>query len=625
MSDLPYHNKTRLESTHHDLMTFFNAMDEVFLSVDLVEMRLTQLSRSCKEIFGYDAVDFLANGQLWFQLIHPEDRHIIENEQKEVRTGKRVDSMYRIIHKDGTVRWVEKKLIPTLNEEGKVVRLDGIIRDITLRKAAEENQRAQEVQYRQIVETAQEGIWTIDENRKINFVNDKMAEILGCTIDEILGKDLFDFIYAEDKAYAAVCMERRRNGIKENIEIRYITPSGNIVWAWIAANPFFDEKGQYKGALAMVTNITYRKFSEEALQKSEANLRTIYDNTDNAYVLFDEQLNIVSFNVLAQKYSEEQNKKSLVVNSHFEEYFPPERLPAIKKILADVAINGSYEYEISTVNSDGSSNWYHVRWLAVRNNDNKNCGFILVNNNITASKRIELEREKITGDLIKRVIDLEQFNYIISHNLRAPVATIQGLLLMIKNKKTRQDETEQAFEGIMQSTKDMDTVIHDLNNILQVRELIHEKKEVVNLNEIAREISANLAPVLSAQNVRLNFIFEDDASLFTIRRFIYSIFYNLISNSIKFRKDEVSPVVHVNGYMDNYKLRLVFRDNGKGIDLVRHRSKIFGLYQRFDITTQGKGIGLFMVKTQVEALGGKIELKSKLGEGTECIIEFPST
>ncbi|MDR3681464.1 MAG: PAS domain-containing sensor histidine kinase [Flavipsychrobacter sp.] len=622
MSELSHENEKRVESTHDNLMTFFNAMDDIFLSIDLIDMRLMQISRSCKEIFGYDPADFLANGQLWYQLIHPEDRHVIANDQAEIRKGKRVDSIYRIIHKDGTVRWVEKKLMPTCNEEGTVVRIDGIIRDITQRKAADEQHKAQEDWYKQIVETAQEGIWTIDENRRISFANKKMAEILGYTLDEMIGRDLFDFIYEDDKVYAAFHMGRRLDGVKEDLEIRYLKKNGIPIWTRIATNSFFDERGQYKGALAMVTDITERKLNEDALQKSEANLRTIYNNTDNAYILFDDRLNVISFNVLAQKYSEEQNKKPLFVNARLEDYFSPERMVEIQYVLSEVRTNGSYDYEIKTVKSDGASNWYHVRWVAVRNNENENTGFILINNNITASKLTELEREKITGDLIKRVIDLEQFNYIISHHLRAPVATIQGLLAMIKNKKTKLAEAEQAFEGIMQSTKDMDVVIHDLNDILQVRELIHEKKEVVNLNEIAREISTNLAQVLSAKNVQLNFIFEDDTALFTIRRFIYSIFYNLISNSIKFGKDEVSPVVHVTSYMVNERLRLVFSDNGKGIDLVRHRSKIFGLYQRFDITTQGKGIGLFIVKAQVEALGGKIELKSKLGEGTECIIDF---
>ena len=103
---------------------------------------------------------------------------------------------------------------------------------------------------------------------------------------------------------------------------------------------------------------------------------------------------------------------------------------------------------------------------------------------------------------------------------------------------------------------------------------------------------------------------------------MYSIFYNLISNSIKYRHLDRNPVITISGYRSEKKITLLFEDNCKGIDLERYQNQLFGLYKRFDTTVEGKGMGLFMVKTQVETLGGKISVSSVPNEGTRFKIEL---
>ena len=366
----------KLEEAHQNLTVFFNAMDEVFFSVDMINLKVIQMSKGCEKLYGYTVDNFLANHLFWFELIHPEDRHITENEDEILHRGEQINNTYRIIRKDKTIRWVESKIIPGLDETGKLIRIDGITRDITARKEAEEKHRQSEDRYRQIVETAQEGIWTIDENEKTNFVNKKICEILGYSSEEMMGKGLYDFMDEKGRAYAIDCMERRRNGVKENLDIRYITKTGQDVWANISANPIFGETGKYKGSLAMVTDITQRKLNEEALKKSEANLRTIFNNTDTAYVLFNSEMKVISFNAIAQKFSEEQNKIQLKNNFSMKSYFSAERWVFIKKVLDKVKRESIVKYELSYPQADGSVKWYSVRWLVVKNSDNKNCGFI---------------------------------------------------------------------------------------------------------------------------------------------------------------------------------------------------------------------------------------------------------
>lgn len=361
---------------------------------------------------------------------------------------------------------------------------------------------------------------------------------------------------------------------------------------------------------------------EEALKKSEANLRTIFDNTDSAYILIDSDLHIVSFNALAQKYSEDQNKKSLQINKSIKGYFTAERWPVILKTVEKVAAGENVSYELSFINAQGLTQWHDVRWLNVKNNDNANWGFILANKNITEAKTLELERERITADLIQHNSHLEQFTYIVSHNLRAPVANIIGLTEMLKeyDQDLDPDARQEVVERLSLSIKNIDTVIKDLNNVLQSRKPVNEKKETVNLKSLCDDIITNTYNSIIKENVKLDYSFDEVEFVFTIRSYLYSIFYNLISNSIKYRQTGIAPVITITSHKVKDKVELRFKDNGKGIDMEKNGAQLFGLYKRFDTSVEGKGMGLFMVKTQVEALGGTIEINSKLGEGTEFII-----
>jgi len=613
------------ESTPDNLMTFFNAMDEVFFSVDMVNMQVLQVSEACQKLFGYNPADFIADSQLWFNMVHPGDNDIVVDEQKRLEQGEQVSSQFRVKRKDGTIGWVEKKTIPILDPAGHLIRADGIMRDITSVKAEKETLRLSEELYRQIVETAQKGIWTIDENEKTNFVNMKIADILGYSAEEMMGKELYDFMDAKGKEYAIACMERRRNGAKENLNIRYVKKSGEDVWTNISANPIFDKTGRYKGALAMVTDITQSKQDQDALQKSEANLRAIFDNTDIAYVLFDEELNIVSFNTQAQKYSEERRNKTLRTGLAMKNYFPAERMAFMEEMLEKVIRDGSAEYELSYPTNDGTVEWYYIQWFVVKNSEQIPCGFVVANKNITGHKIAGLERERITADLIQQNKDLEQFTYIISHNLRAPVANIIGLSYVPDEKDCTLNEMREVLEKAAQSAKDIDTVIQDLNHILQTRKVVNEQKETVYFASLVNDIKVNMQHIIADENVYFECAFDEADSIFTIRSFMYSIFYNIISNSIKYRRAGILPLIHIEAHQHNDNINLTFKDNGKGIDLDKNASSLFGLYKRFDTTMEGKGMGLFMVKTQVEALGGQIKVKSKLKQGTEIILEFPIT
>lgn len=141
--------------------------------------------------------------------------------------------------------------------------------DITERKQVEEALRESEEKYRQLVENLHEGVWVIDKEAYTSFVNPRMAEMLGYTVDEMLGKHLFSFMDQYGVEIATRSLERRKQGISEQHDFEFLHKDGTHVYMLLSTSPIIDEEGNYAGAVAGVQDITERRLMEEALQESE--------------------------------------------------------------------------------------------------------------------------------------------------------------------------------------------------------------------------------------------------------------------------------------------------------------------------------------------------------------------
>ena len=233
------------------------------------------------------------------------------------------------------------------------------------------------------------------------------------------------------------------------------------------------------------------------------------------------------------------------------------------------------------------------------------------------------QKEKMTADLIQRNKDLEQFTYIISHNLRAPVANIIGLSYRLQKLDLADDIKKQIVSGLSTSVNKLDEVIRDLNDILKIRQKVDESKQLINLTQFASDIHLSIEKMVENENADIVWDFTGADEIVTIKSYLHSIFYNLISNSLKYRQPGIPPEIHISSQKLNNKIILLFKDNGLGIDLPKLSDQVFGLYKRFHTDrAEGKGMGLYMVKTQVEAMGGKITINSEVNKGTEFKIEF---
>jgi signal transduction histidine kinase len=241
---------------------------------------------------------------------------------------------------------------------------------------------------------------------------------------------------------------------------------------------------------------------------------------------------------------------------------------------------------------------------------------------VTQRKNMELEQQKITSDLLQRNRDLEQFAFIVSHNLRAPVANILGLNMLLQ-ENLPEDEKQNILEKISLSTQRLDGVVQDLNTILQVRREVSEIKTQVHFSTLIHNIKESIENILHDSHAVIETDFSQVMSINTIRTYLGSVFFNLITNSVKYAREGVPPHITISTHREGNNIIIRYKDNGRGIDLKKYSEQVFGLYKRFHTQAEGKGIGLFMTKTQVEVMGGKITINSEPNRGTEFTITLP--
>lgn len=223
--------------------------------------------------------------------------------------------------------------------------------------------------------------------------------------------------------------------------------------------------------------------------------------------------------------------------------------------------------------------------------------------------------------LVSHNNELQQFSYTISHNLRGPVASMLGLINIYHHASTA-EEGKQILTLLQQSTESLETVIRDLNKIIDIRNDKFSIFEEFSLEQELNLIKKTLNPFIRGNEAQIESHFEIDR-IVSVKAYINSILYNLISNAIQYRSFDRKPEIRISSRTVNGYLLLEVGDNGLGIDLSKFSGELFKLYKRFHTHTQGKGLGLYLVKQQVEKLNGQIEIDSKPDEGSIFRIRLP--
>jgi len=512
--------------------------------------------------------------------------------------------------------WSEISYCPILKGD-EVIGTACHSRNITEKRQAEE-----ELQLTQFaVDNSGDSVFWMKPDASIIKANDAACAMLGYSRQEMEQLSVPDIDpYFNTKTWKVHYEELRQKG-SLFFETIQQTKDGRLIPVEIRAN--YIKFGDEEFNCAFCRDISERKIAEGNLVKSETNLK-------EAQALAHVGNFEMDLSDYSEVWSDEMYKLLGIINGEavssmelFFSFIHPDDVAELRKGFEKcikTAQNSSFDFRFK-----GKDGMVRYGCTVVKFEFDKNYKPIRlfgIFQDVTESKTAEIERIKMVNDLMLRNKELEQFAYIISHNLRAPVANIIGASSVLNDPGLSIEDKEVLNKGISVSITRLDDVVQDLNHILQVKGEINDNKEVIRFSDMVDDIKTSINYQVEKEDIAIKYDFSEINELLTLKPYLYSVFYNLISNSVKYRRPDVKTVIKIESRLVNNKLELLFEDNGLGIDLKKNGGDVFGLYKRFHSNIEGKGMGLFMVKTQVETLGGKISLQSTENECTEFKIEF---
>lgn len=236
------------------------------------------------------------------------------------------------------------------------------------------------------------------------------------------------------------------------------------------------------------------------------------------------------------------------------------------------------------------------------------------------------EQEKATTEALNIVSEqnkrLLNFSYIVSHNIRSHASNISGIASILA-EDPEPEVRHQFVNGLVSSSTNLDSTLRHLNELLNIQSRVNIHNETVQLKEVVDRTIQAIALDIKANDVLFDLQITEEFTVNTDRAYLDSIVLNLISNAIKYRKPDVQPIITIQSGEIQKQNWFSISDNGMGIDLKKYGDRIFGMFKTFHGNRDARGIGLFITRNQIEALGGNIEVNSTFGQGTTFTVYLP--
>ncbi|MHB9029984.1 MAG: sensor histidine kinase, partial [Candidatus Latescibacterota bacterium] len=535
-------------------------------------------------------------------------------------TGREATLEFEYIGTKGR-QFFHARTIPEHYENGHIVTLISTLHDVTALIETQEKLRESEERYRHIVETANEGIWTIDAENRTTFVNRRMAEMLGYAPEEMLGKTPFDFIPPDERKEQKKAFARRKRGIREQFEFRYVRKDKSIFWAIVSATPIWNSERNIIGAIAMVTDIADRKRAEDALRESEVRFRAAVENFPGVFKVYDPDRRIRYINVQGAALS--GHAQDDIIGKRDEEYLPSDIVDSFIPVLNRAIDTKTPQSMENRLNFPSGERWFLANFIPLLD-DKQNIWQILGTAvDITVRKKAEESVIRLNKRLRRQTIqleatnkELESFSYSISHDLRAPLRSLDGFSQALEEDYAdKLDEQARDYTSrIRAAAQRMARLIDDL---LQLSRTTRAELNytTVNLSEQAQSVIEELRQTEPGRKVEITIqeviVAEGDETL------LRQVLQNLLGNAWKFTSHREDARIEFGVKREENRKIYFVRDNGAGFDM-QYAEDLFVPFRRMHSETEfpGSGIGLSTVKRIIDRHGGNIWAESEPGKGS---------
>ncbi|WP_316929324.1 PAS domain S-box protein [Cyclobacterium qasimii] len=517
-------------------------------------------------IFGIKHGDLEPSVAGYLSFIHPEDAEDVKQIiQKTLEDYEAAHFYSRIITKDGLTKYIYSEWDFEFDKNGNPLRFFGVLQDITEHKLIEEKIIESEAKLKAAQAIAHIGSWELDFETKDLILSDEGARLFGLPANqhELSSEDWVDFAHPDDRKMIQNKIEKSLLSLSPtSFDHRIVRKDGTVKHIHSESKFRFDIDGKPSGINGTMQDVTKSFKSAEKLKHSERRFREFFKSAPESIVVIDTTtMTFVKYNENALellKYSAKElmKKGPADISPMFQSDGRSSKSKG--RDLISKAVKGKKTvFEWVLIDGNGKEFTSEVRLASL---SNVNGPLLIVNfADITQRKENEKGMVAITSDLMQRNKDLEQFTYIVSHNLRAPVANIMGLSEALRTIDLEEAEREELMDGLSVSVVKLNGVIFDLNNILQLKNNLSEKRERVSFSDLIENIQLSINDQIIKQDVLIRTDFSEVGTMMTLKSYLYSIFYNLISNSIKFRQPNQSPSIAIKSFKFKIKLKFTFR------------------------------------------------------------------
>ncbi len=530
----------------------------------------------------------------------------------------------RYIHKSGSIVWATLSVSLVRDEDGAPIHFVSQIEDVTERKKAEAELEESKEKYSKLFRSVQDVFFKLDAEGYIVEISPSIEKYEGYKQEEFIGKHASTFYYVPaEREFVLNALRTSRK--LDDYNVRLLTPDGGFVYTSINAYVLYDDQGNFIGSEGSIRDITTRVLAEEALKERDALLTKFSEQLPGVIYQFQVNPDGHSFFPFASKelidlYGLTPEEIRYDSEPVFERVHVDDREAFHRSIAESYETMGTWQHEFRVNIPDKGTIWLR----GISRPEKLPDGAVIWHGYVADVTEQKLKEQQLqnTFDLVTEQNNkLVNFAYIISHNLRTHSGNFEMLVTLTLDSKDENEKLE--FMQLLKKVSHLlsETIMH-LNEVVSIQTNVNKQLSAINIFEYVTKAVDVLTVNTDKNWLQINNLVSPDIEIDYNPAYMESIIFNLLSNAIKYGHPDRKNIIKVSSHFEDGHFVLEFADNGLGIDMVRNREKMFGMYRTFHQNANAKGIGLYITKNQIEAMGGKIEVESEVNVGTTFKITF---
>jgi PAS domain-containing protein/two-component sensor histidine kinase len=473
-----------------------------------------------------------------------------------------------------------------------------------------------------IIDHINAGIWEFNINTKDVKWSAGFYTVLGYKPGEIECSYNFfldQLLYHHDRPVFLKAINARNPENTNTVQVRLLTKSMGYQWFESVTKRWENGDGpKFTGSLI---NIHQAKL----LSLRSAQNDFFFNETGTIAKVSGFEIDVASMNLSLSKEAFDIYELTDQLNLSIEEaisFFEPQYRPLLNEAI-DNAIKFCKPFDMELLFRTAKNNvlWVRAKGMPIIDDYGKCIKIRGIFQDIDNIKKKGLALQSSINLLNDQNKRLQNFAYIVSHNLRSHTGNLQFMVNLFEESESADDRTE-VFAHIKSISGSLITTIEHLNEIVKIHTEIDKDRKTLEFEQVFKTVLSALQSNIEATGAKIEYDFTKSPVINYIEAYLESIMQNLLTNSLKYRHPDRAPVITCRTVKDHNHIYMIFEDNGIGIDMDRYGDKVFGMYKTFHQNADAKGIGLFITRNQIESLGGTIKLDSTVNVGTKFTIRL---